>query len=90
MYNRFIDVMLLLLFCLRVCVCVYEQVDVRRNFAFIEFEKLACATEAKDGLNGHVIDFRTLTVEYVAGAPRYLLLFFYPRQLFLLLLLLLY
>jgi arginine/serine-rich splicing factor 4/5/6 len=42
------------------------RVEIRRNYAFVQFDTVEEATEARLGLNGKTVDDRELTVEYVA------------------------
>jgi len=42
------------------------RVDVKKNFAFIQYEAIADATKARDDMNGKQIDGHEITVEYVA------------------------
>lgn len=43
------------------------RVDMRRNYAFIEFEKIEQATDALKGMNGEKLLDREIIVEYMAG-----------------------
>lgn len=42
------------------------RIDMKRNYAFVQFETIDQATRAKEGTNGGKIDQSVLTVEYVA------------------------
>eukprot|EP00897_Mesotaenium_endlicherianum_P004539 jgi/Mesen1/4112/ME000216S03373 len=42
------------------------RVQIKKNFAFVQYVEQDDATKALDGTNGHVLDGRELTVEYAA------------------------
>lgn len=42
------------------------RIDMKKNYAFIQFSSISQATKAKDALNGRKVDEAVLTVEYVA------------------------
>ena len=44
-----------------------RRVSVRRNFAFVEFEELSDATEAKSKLNGYTFRGKDIIVRYAAS-----------------------
>lgn len=46
------------------------RVDLRRNYAFVEYDTLEQATQALEKLRGFKILEREITVEYVAGGGR--------------------
>jgi RNA recognition motif-containing protein len=51
------------------------RIDMKRNYAFVQFENIEQATRAKESTNGGMFDKSILTVEYVArqrndGPPR--------------------
>lgn len=46
------------------------RVDMKRNYAFVQFSKLEDAIKAKDATNGGKLDQNVITVEYVANRKR--------------------
>lgn len=46
------------------------RVDMKRNYAFVQFSKLEDAVKAKDATNGGKLDQNVITVEYVANRRR--------------------
>lgn len=43
-----------------------KRVEIKRNYAFVQFSTVEEATEARIALNGKLVDDREITVEYVA------------------------
>jgi len=46
---------------------VIVRIELRKNFAFVEFEKVEDATAALRGVDGKELEDRVLSVEYVKG-----------------------
>lgn len=46
------------------------RIEMKRNFAFVQFKNIAQATKAKEATNGGKLDQSVLTVEYVAQRHR--------------------
>jgi len=46
------------------------RIDMRRNYAFVQFRTIEEATKAKDAVNGGKLDQSVLTVEFVANQAR--------------------
>eukprot|EP00559_Dactyliosolen_fragilissimus_P006230 CAMPEP_0184871380 /NCGR_PEP_ID=MMETSP0580-20130426/40687_1 /TAXON_ID=1118495 /ORGANISM="Dactyliosolen fragilissimus" /LENGTH=384 /DNA_ID=CAMNT_0027374033 /DNA_START=925 /DNA_END=2079 /DNA_ORIENTATION=+ len=42
------------------------RIDMKRNYAFVQFTSVECASKAKDATNGGKLDQSVITVEYVA------------------------
>lgn len=47
-----------------------RRCEIKKTFAFVEFENIEDAKEAHNAMHGKVLDGRELTVEYVAKKPR--------------------
>ena len=45
------------------------RIDMKKNYAFVQFETIEQATRAKDATNGGKLDQSVITVEYVARKP---------------------
>jgi len=46
------------------------RIDMRKNYAFVQFTKVEDATKAKEATNGGKLDQSVITVEYVAQRER--------------------
>lgn len=46
------------------------RIDMKRNYAFVQFTNIEDATKAKDATNGGKLDQSVITVEYVAAKKR--------------------
>lgn len=47
------------------------RIEMKKNYAFVQFKTIEQATKAKDATNGGKLDQSVITVEYVAREPRF-------------------